>query len=242
MTHFDERAGGFGGRKMGFPTASRRSQRPLALAATVLRVPLSRFTPQVGGGPAFCVGHEITFMKRTIALLSILMASVFVQAGELRVSATEPIFVVAPDLWQSAKDRPPVSSFPFDTYRLVPPSGRNAQCLVSIFDKNRSEFADTQFLRKLLRADCLPYVNSPDELSKIEIKVLNIKGGLGYYANFVDPDLVGKPIVKDSFKTATPVILSLGTNYLIKVTIFCDQINGPDYRDSINIVESIKAK
>jgi hypothetical protein len=152
-------------------------------------------------------------MKTSTILLSILLVSGFAQADDLHISATEPIFVVAPDHWQSAKDRSPASSFPFDTYRIVPPSGRNAQCLVSIFEKNKSEFADPQFLKKLLRADCLPYVNSPDDLSKIEIKEMKIKGGLAYYANFVDPDLVGKPIQKDSFKTSTPVILSLGTNY-----------------------------
>lgn len=181
-------------------------------------------------------------MKKTTIFLSTLLVSAFAQAGELHVSATEPIFVVAPDNWQSAKDRPPVSSFPFETYRVTPPSERNAQCLVSIFDKNRPEFVDAQLLKKLLRGDCLPYVNSPDDLSKVEIKEMKIKGGLAYYANFVDPDLVGKPVQKGSFKTATPVILSLGTNYLIKVTIFCDQLNGVDYQDSMKVVESIKAK
>jgi len=29
-------------------------------------------------------------------------------------------------------------------------------------------------------------------LPKIEVKDLKISGGLGFYANFVDPDLVGK--------------------------------------------------
>src|SRR6266567_6249401 len=124
-------------------------------------------------------------MKIIMTLLTILMAAVFARAGELHVAASEPVFVVAPDLWQSAKDRTPDASFPFDTYRLVPPSGRNAECLVSIFDKNRPEFADALFLKKLLRADCLPYVNSPADLSKVEIKEMKIKGGLAYYANFV---------------------------------------------------------
>jgi hypothetical protein len=181
-------------------------------------------------------------MRKIITLLLILLASAFVYADELHVSSAEPIFVVAPDHWQVAKDRPPVSSFPFETYKITPPSGRNAQLLISIYDKSKPEFADAQFLKKLLRGDSGVYVNSPDDLAKIEIKELNIKGGLGYYANFVDPDLVGKPVEKDNFKTSTLVILSLGTNYLIKVTIMCDQLNGADYRDAINIVESIKIK
>src|ERR1039458_2671121 len=43
---------------MSFHTGSRRSQPPLALA-----VPLSRFTPRVGGGLAFFVRPHYTFMK-----------------------------------------------------------------------------------------------------------------------------------------------------------------------------------
>jgi len=114
--------------------------------------------------------------------------------------------------------------------------------LVSIFDKDKQEFADPQFLKKLLRGDSRPYVSSPDDLSKVKFKELKIDGGLGFYANFVDPDLVGKPVERGSYKTATPIILSLGSKYLIKLTILCDEINGADYRDAIKIVESIRIK
>ncbi len=38
------------------------------------------------------------------------------------------------------------------------------------------------------------------------------------------------------------IILSLGTKYLIKVTVLSDEINGADYRDVIKIVESIRIK
>jgi len=114
--------------------------------------------------------------------------------------------------------------------------------LVSVFDKDKQAFAEPEFLKKLLRADSRPYVNSAGELSKAEIKELKINGGLGFYANFVDPDLVGKPVQVGSYKTATPIILSLGANYLIKATVLCDEISGPDYRDAIKVVESIRAR
>jgi hypothetical protein len=65
---------------------------------------------------------------------------------------------------------------------------------------------------------------------------------LGFYANFVDPDLVGKPVKEREYKTATPIILSLGTRYLIKITVLCDEIDGADYRDAIKIVESMAIK
>jgi hypothetical protein len=181
-------------------------------------------------------------MKQTTSLLLIVLVCGFARAGDLAVSAKEPVIVVAPDQWQSTKDKSPSSAFPFETYRVVPPTNRNAVCLISMFDKNKQEFTDPQFLKKILRGDSRPYVGSPDELSKLELKEVKIHGGLGFYANFVDPDLVGKPVEKGSYKTATPIILGLGSKYLIKGTVLCDEINGADYRDIIKIVESIRIK
>ena len=53
---------------------------------------------------------------------------------------------------------------------------------------------------------------------------------------------MGKPVQKGSYKTATPIIVGVGSKYLIKVTVLCDDINGADYRDAIKIVESIRIK
>lgn len=184
----------------------------------------------------------LDLMKKTISLLSIFFVYGFANADELRISSKDPIIVVAPAQWKSTKAKPPGDTFPFETYQVTPPAGRNAVCLISILDKDKQAFTDPQLLKKILREDSRPYVNSPNDLSKLEFKEVKIDGGLGFCANFVDPDLVGKPVKEGSYKTATPIILSLGSKYLIKVTILCDEINGADYRDAIKIVESIKAK
>jgi len=181
-------------------------------------------------------------MKQLTSLLLIVLACGFARAGNLAVSSTEPIIVVAPDQWQSSKDKSLGGAFPFETYQVVPSTNRNAVCLISIMAKNKQEFADPEFLKKALRAESRPYVGSPDDLAKIELKEMKINSGLGFYANFVDPDLVGKPVKPGSYKTATPIYLSLGSQYLIKVTVLCDEINGADYRDMIKIVESIRIK
>ena len=181
-------------------------------------------------------------MKKPLTLLAFLLGSLLTHAGELRVSTAEPIVAVAPDGWQASKFAPAGSAFPNETYQIQAPAARNAALLVSVADKDKIAFADPEFLKKLLRAGCNAYVSSPDELSKLPLKELTIKGGLGYCASFVDPDLVGKPVEKGAYKVATPVILSLDSKYLLKVTIFCDQTNGTDYQDAIRIVESIKIK
>jgi hypothetical protein len=181
-------------------------------------------------------------MKLITSLLLLVSVCGFARAGNLTVSATEPIIVVAPDEWLSTKDKSPAGSLPFETYRVSPPANRNAVCLISIYAKDRQEFSDPQFLKTVLRGDSRPYVASPDELAKLVLREMKIKGGFGFYANFVDPDLVGKPAKQGSYKTATPILLSLDSKYLIKVTVLCDEINGADYRDMIKIVESIQIK
>src|SRR6266404_53710 len=146
-------------------------------------------------------------MKKSLSLLSVLFVFGFARGDELRVSSKEPVIVVTGDQWRSTKDKSPANSFPFETYRVAPPVGRNAVCLISILDKEKPEFTDPQFLKKILRGDSRPYVSSAADLSKVELKEIKINGGLGYYANFVDPDLVDKPVKQGSYKTATPVIL-----------------------------------
>ena len=181
-------------------------------------------------------------MRKITSLLFVVLLYGFAHAGELAVSTKEPVIVTAPDQWQSSKDKSPSSSFPFETYQVVPSTNRNAVCLISILAKDKQEFADPQLLKKLAWADSRPYVSSADELAKIELKEVKISGGLGFYANFVDPDLVGKPVQSGSYKTATPIILSLGSKYLIKVTVLCDEIDGVDYRDLMKIVESMRIR
>jgi hypothetical protein len=181
-------------------------------------------------------------MKNTTSLLVLFLACGLANAAELRVSSKEPVVVTTPDQWTSAKDKSPSGAFPFETYRVEAPTNRNAVCLVSIYDKDKQAFAEPQFLKRLLRGDSRPYVSSADDLAKIDIKELKVNGGLGYYANFVDPDLVGKPVQKGSYKTATPIIVGVGSKYLFKISVLCDEINGADYRDAIKIVESIRIK
>lgn len=180
-------------------------------------------------------------MKTTWSLAILFIAGI-VNGAELRVSSKELVVVVAPDGWKATKDRPPVATFPFETFRIEPSGNRNEICLVTVYDKEKPEFSNAAFLKKLLKGDCQPYVSSADVLAKLDVKEMKIEGGLGFYANFIDPDLVGKPIQKGKYKTATPIIVTLNSKYLIKITMMCDEIDGADYRDAMTMVKSIKVK
>jgi hypothetical protein len=161
---------------------------------------------------------------------------------ELRVSSKEPLFVTAPKGWQAGKDKPATQKFPFETFHIVPPDKRNATLLITIFANDKPEQTRPEFAKLILRGDCRPYVGSADELPNVKIKEMKLDGGQAFYAEFVDPDLVGKPVKAGSFKTATPLMLTLDARYLIKVTILCDKLDGDDHRDALKIVQSIRLK
>jgi len=180
-------------------------------------------------------------MIKIVSLSFLMWIGFSVHAAEFKISSTEPVVVSAPAGWELAKAKAP-GSVRFETYRVSPPDGRNATCLISLLGKDKDQFTDPEFLKMLLKMDSKPYLGSDKELSDINIKELKITGGMAFYANFVDPALVNKPAKKGDYKTATPIILTIGSKYLLKVTILCDQIDSPDYRDAIKIVESIKEK
>src|SRR5262245_23648175 len=137
-------------------------------------------------------------MNKTIFALTVLFTPGLAHAVELSVSSNEPIVVEASDGWTSGKDRPPSQSFPIETYRVVPQGDRNAVCLISIYDKDKQHYLDPEFLKTLLRSESRPYVSEPDGLSKLEIKEIDNGEVKGYFHNFVDPDLVGKPVKQGS--------------------------------------------
>lgn len=184
-------------------------------------------------------------MRVTALLILSTFANGIGNAGELPVSSKEPVVVTAPDQWKSVKDTTKndfLKAFPFETYDVAPPAGRNALCMISILSKGQADIATRDFLKLDIKGECRPYVPNESEIPKLKPKDLKLKDGFGFYLNFVDPDLVGKPIKKGKYKTATPIMLNLSMNYVIKITLLCDDLQGADYRDMMKIVESIRIK
>ncbi len=179
-------------------------------------------------------------MKLSAAMVLFSTAVCCLSAGELKISKVDRVVVVTPEGWNEAAGALAGRPLPFPTVRIAANGDRNAVCLVSILGKNHDEFRNPDVLKQILRGDSRPYLNPGDGLAKVEAKTLPIQAGLGFYANFTDPDLAGKPVHKGSYKTATPIILSIGSDYLIKATILCDDLQGRDYSEALEIVKSIQ--
>jgi hypothetical protein len=170
-------------------------------------------------------------MNRILWLIAFSISLVSTRAAVSRISSVEPVLVTAPANWTIAQFKPATRDFPFESFRIVPAGDVNAVCLVSIIGKNDERFDDKDLLQKAVKLNARPFVHSEKELESVELHELKINEGAGYYADFVDPDLAGKPIRKGSYKVATPVMINLGKKYLIKLTILSDKVDGPEYKE-----------
>lgn len=179
---------------------------------------------------------RFTFMKKLLLSLVLLATPLF--GTELKVSPADPLVVTAAKGWTGAQEAPR-RGFPFATLCITPPNGRNAECLITLMDRSHVEFKDSEFLKRLLQSDSRPYLANLAAWSKVQVKSLKVRGGIGFYVNFTDPDLAGKPAKKGDYKIATPIYFSLGSDYLLKATILCDDVSGADYSEALAMVESI---
>lgn len=179
-------------------------------------------------------------MNRILWLIAFCISITSSRAAVLRISSVDPVLVTAPAGWTVTKFKPATRDFPFESFRIAPAGNANAVCLVSIVGKNDERFDDKEALQTAVKLNSRPFVRSEKQLENIELHELKIHGGAGYYADFVDPDLVDKPTKKGSYKVATPVMVNLGKKYLIKLTILTDEVNGPEYKELIKIVQTLR--
>lgn len=133
----------------------------------------------------------------------------------------------------------PYKETPVESYQISPPEGRNAACFIYVYN-TKADSTDPQFLKNALRKSSSDVEKSPEKLAKIEYKKLDIEGGVGYFANFIDPDLIGKPVISGNYKAVTPMVVSLDPTHIITILLLTDEIGGPDYQEAMKFVRSVK--
>jgi hypothetical protein len=128
---------------------------------------------------------------------------------------------------------PPVE---FPTLRYVPKDGRNAAVLLTLMPANLTKATDLASLKAFLLRASEPMLPSPDFVP--EVHELALAGGIGVYASFVDPSLVGKPPEAGNYKVATPVEVLLRNGATIHSTVFTDDAPGTDMSEALSIIQS----
>jgi hypothetical protein len=117
-----------------------------------------------------------------------------------------------------------------------PKDGRNATVLFTLFPGEFLEVSDTATLKKLNRMASRPFLPSPN--AEVPLTEFTCPHGSGVYANFEDPDLVGKPSQKGNYKFATVVTVLLSGGWTLQATILTDGLALPEFNEALEIIQS----
>jgi len=156
--------------------------------------------------------------------------------GSTRADALgDAVEVTPPADWMLTS---PGQPSPFPTLRYVPRDGRNATVLLTLIPGDLAKVADSASLKKFHRILQQPYLVTPNDT--VPLTEFKLPQGFGVYAVFEDPDLVGKPVRKGSYKIAAPVAIFLTGGHVIQATVLTDvRENAMDFQQAIKLAQSV---
>lgn len=172
----------------------------------------------------------------------------FLASGALLAAATEKIVLGAglsalltvPDTWTAGElpAAPPGRAIPGRNLRFVTRSGSNDSVMISLVPVPDDRLADPETLKAMVEEASQQFVAGSVE-GKVTLKDLKIGGAAGFAVAFTDANLVGKPTVKDDYKSMTSCFVYLGDRVLLSATVFSDDPNGKAYAEALRLLKSI---
>jgi hypothetical protein len=128
------------------------------------------------------------------------------------------------------------SSFSID---LVSRENVNAVCEISIAYVPPGEFSTKAQLRSRMIEICEPYARESVE-RRVTARELFMRAGFGFYSDFTDPALVGKPVERGNFKVRTIAMLRPNDQLGITVTLMSDGVRELGHLQLLSAVESME--
>lgn len=147
--------------------------------------------------------------------------------------------ITPPSSWMKTDPRGPGEpSSPLPTLRYAPKDGRNAMVLLTFVPPEYAQVTELESLKKFFRQIAGPYLPTPE--AKLMAEEVKLPAGVGIFATFEDPRLVGEPVKKGTYKCATPVAVLLTGGGTLHITILTDSKDGADLQEAFKIVQSAK--
>jgi hypothetical protein len=173
-------------------------------------------------------------MKKILALLFLTAGCLCAQSQKVDLGSHGSITLYIDDSWKfnisDFGDRAMVS--------VVPKGDVNANCQLTITYPEQDHFETKNKLRAHVVEVGAPYVEQSVE-GRAVAKEFALQTGFGFYCDFTDPKLVGKPPVKDDFKTISVGVIHLAPDVLIEVAISADGFKSDPYQQLLGMVEGM---
>ena len=117
----------------------------------------------------------------------------------------------------------------------------NASCSIKVSHPETDRYDTKARLKLRVEADCLPYAEQSVE-GKPYAKEFAISAGYGFYCNFTDAALRGKPAPPGEFKVVSAGKIRLAPDILIEVFFGADSFRDEAYQQILGAIEGLEFK
>ena len=174
-------------------------------------------------------------MKMFPVLLLLTTASLFAQSQKIDLGPHGRINLYIDDAWK-------IDVADFGDRRIVtvsPKGDANASCSLTITFPEQDRLDSKKRLSLRVEINGEAFAGQSVE-GKAIAKEFSLQTGFGYYCNFTDPELVGKPPEKGNFKTISAGLIHLAPDVLVEVAISADGFNSEPYQQLLGMIEGME--
>ena len=115
----------------------------------------------------------------------------------------------------------------------------NASCTLTASFPEVDRFDTKQKLKMRVEIDTAPFAAQSVE-GKSVAREFNLTSGFGYYCNFTDPELRGKPVKPGDYKVATAGKIKLSPTVLLEVFIGAEGFRDEAYQQLLGAIEGME--
>ena len=174
-------------------------------------------------------------MKIFIAILLLTSGELLAQSQKIDLGPHGRINLYLDDAWKFD-----VADFGDRRIVTVAPKGdANASCSLTITFPEQDRLDTKKRLSLRVEINGEPFAGQSVE-GKAVAKEFSLQTGYGYYCNFTDPELVGKPPEKGNFKTISAGLIHLAPDVLIEVAISADGFTSEPYQQLLGMIEGME--
>ena len=174
-------------------------------------------------------------MKKILALLLLSAAGAFAQVEKINLGSHGSLAVYHDGSWKfyiaDYGDRQIVT--------IAPKGEANASGSLTITFPEQDRLDTKKRLIQRVEVNGMPIAEHSSEGKSIA-KEFSLQTGYGFYCNFTDPDLIGKPPEKGNFKTISAGMIHLTADVLIELTISADGFTSEPYQQLLGMIEGME--
>lgn len=176
-------------------------------------------------------------MKTFFALMLVTATALFAEPATLNLGSRGELTIYFPDGWKVGTTDMAGQM----TVSATPEGDANAACHLTITFPERDRFDSKARLKLAVETECYNFAQGSVE-GKAIAREFTLASGYGFYCNFTDPELRGKPPQKGNYKVVSMGKIRLAPNVLVDVGLNADGFRDKPYQELLGAIEGMEFK